>query len=78
MQRLATRCKNLKEWQDVFFDEEAMEELLPWESKEDKLFAIEIVDKILQWHGIIGYTGMIIDLVMKAYDVDFNDRYMAF
>lgn len=78
MQRLATRQMTLEEWQDVFWDEEAMEELLPWEEKSDKKFAVDIVDKVLQYHGIIGYTGMIIRLIERAYDVDINDEFMAF
>lgn len=64
---------SLKEWKEHFPGEEALEELQPWEDEDDIFTSAEVIDKILCYHGIIGYTGWILSYVENAYGVSISD-----
>lgn len=79
MKVVPEKYMKLEEWRDnAFFDEEALEDMLPWETKDDIFYSAEIIDKILQYHGIIGYTGFILRLVETAYDISLGNSHTAF
>lgn len=46
------------------------------ESKDEEILSMsgfDFVDEWLNWQGIIGWTGYILDIVGMAYGIDFSD-----